>query len=73
MVKADCFNPSHGGSWRWPTGRNGIVACVRCSGVIPHGHTALPSEPAHREWETTYGGPKDTPRLLCNQGITYVP
>jgi len=73
MVKADCLNPSHGGSWRRPAGRNGIVACVRCDVVIRRGHTALPSEPTHREWETTYRGPTYTPRLLRNQGITYVP
>jgi hypothetical protein len=41
--------------------------------VIRRSCAELPSEPAHREWETTYGGPTYTPRLLCNQGITYVP
>jgi len=73
MVKADCLNPSHGGSCERPAGPTGIVACVRCTVVIRRGHTALPSEPTHREWETTYGGPKYTPRLLRNQGITYIP
>jgi len=73
MVKADCLNPSHGGSGCRPAGGNGIVACVRCCTVIRLGGTELPSEPAHKEWETTYGGPKYTPRLLPNQGITYIP
>lgn len=53
MVKADCLNPSHGGSWCRLAGEKGIDACVRyCADIRPVCAELLP-EPAHREWETT--------------------
>ncbi len=73
MVKADCLNPSRGGSRTRLTGVKGSDACVRCRMVIRPGRVELPAKPAHREWETTYWGPTYTPRVRRNQGITYVP
>jgi hypothetical protein len=73
MVKADCLNPSHGGSLSRLTGEKGIDACVwRCT-EIRRVCAELSPEPAHREWETTKWGPTYTPRFLRNQGIIYVP
>lgn len=73
MVKADCFNPSHGSYRTRLAGVNGVDACIRCCTVILRGRAELPAEPARKEREKTYGGPKYTARLRCNQGITYVP
>jgi hypothetical protein len=56
MVKADCLNPSHGGSSCWPTGANGIDACVWCcTGSCP-ACAELSPEPAHKEWENDVMG-----------------
>jgi hypothetical protein len=73
MVKADCHNPSHGGSLARLTGEKGIDACVRCCGDIRPVCAELPPEPTHREWETTKWGPTYTLRVLRNQGIIYIP
>ena len=53
MVKADCLNPSHGGSLSRLTGEKGIDACVWCCTEIRLVCAELPSELTHREWETT--------------------
>ena len=53
MVKADCLNPSHGGSLTRPAGEKGIDACVwRCI-EIRLVCAELSPEPTHEEWETT--------------------
>ena len=56
MVKADCLNPSHGGSLARLTGEKGIDACVWCCADIPLVCAELPSEPAHKEWENDVKG-----------------
>jgi hypothetical protein len=56
MVKADCLNPSHGGSSRRLTGENGIDACVRCCVDIRPVCAELPPKPAHKEWENDVMG-----------------
>jgi hypothetical protein len=51
MVKADCLNPSHGGSWMRPTGEKGIDACVWCYTESRNVCAELSPEPTHKEWE----------------------
>jgi len=56
MVKADCLNPSHGGSLRRLTGEKGIDACVWCCIEISLVFAELPPEPTHKEWENDVMG-----------------
>lgn len=49
MVKADCFNPSHGSYRTRLAGVNGVDACIHCCTVILHGRAELPAEPARKE------------------------
>jgi hypothetical protein len=56
MVKADCLNPSHGGSWTRLAGEKGIDACVRCCTEIRLVCAELSPEPTHKEWENDVMG-----------------
>ncbi len=53
MVKADCLNPSHGGSSSRLAGEKRTDACVRCCVDICPVRAELPPEPTSKEEETT--------------------
>jgi hypothetical protein len=49
------------------------VACIRCRWERNSFPAKLPSDPARREREKTYRGPKGVPGSGGNRGIAYVP